>query len=269
MAYTRFSARRSSRFSSRGRYGRRVGTRFVGRRYSNRVPGREVPYYLSSGVEAHVLDNSITATITGQAGPETIADTYPLNLITRGTGIYDRESIRADMKYVLLRLRLALWGITFPNVGSWLITQPVTMRVMLVYTTRAVATAPGVLDFLTSPGNNNALIATAGVQRIDSRENYQILYDNKMVVRNTNGSFTSQANQPLYPEGDFTFKDLDLRIPINRSVSFTANSTTPVTLSDLTSGALFLYFLYDGSWNAANNRIGMQVAGSSRLIFAP
>lgn len=256
------------RFANRSRYYRRgTGTRFVAKRYTNRVNGREVPYYVGAGVEAHVADTPLLIQVGG-AGTQTIVDVTSLNLIPRGTGIFERESQRASMKYLLLRARSSLEGVTFATAGSWLKTQPMTVRFILLYSVRAVAAAPPVSDFLTSPGGND-LYATTGVQRIDSRENYQILYDNKFVLRNTNGSFTNQINQPLYPEGDFTFKDLDVRIPLNRPVSFTSTSISPITVSDITSGHLALYVLYDGLWSGVTNQIRAATIGSVRLVFSP
>lgn len=265
MAYrSRFSARR---FGSR--YGRRVGTRFVGKRYSNRsVPGREVPYYLPGGSEAHVMDVALPGFPTPTSADTNVASVN-LNLITRGNGIFDRESIRASMKYILMRFRIALVGTVFPNTSSNLPVEPVTVRLILVYTTRPVASQPPVSDFLTVPGGSTALFATSGVQRIDSRESYQILYDNKFVIRNTNGATTTGAGQILRPEGDFTFRDVDVRLPVNRSVSFTSSSTTPITPSDVTSGLLTMYTLVDNVYYNANQFHGVAQGGSCRLVFSP
>lgn len=259
------------RFSSRSRYFRRgTGTRFVGKRYSNRANGREVPYYLGSGVEAHVNDVVLNYPLPPQPTTTTIVQAEPLNLIPRGTGIYDRESQRASMKYLLLRLRLSLESWVFNAANCFLSNNPVTMRVMLVYATRQLAATPSVNDFLVSPGGAS-LIATTGVQRIDSRENYQILYDHKMVLRNTNSTMTTAgtAAVPVMPGGDFTFKDLDVRIPINRPVSYTASSIGNINVSDVTSGGLFFYTLIDGMWFSAQNAIATSITGSSRLIFSP
>lgn len=264
MAYrSRFSARR---FGSR--YGRRVGTRFVGKRYSNRVPGREVPYYLPGGSEAHVMDVSLPGFPTPTSTDTNVVSTN-LNLITRGNGIFDRESIRASMKYMLMRFRIALVGTVFPNTNSNLPVEPVTVRLILLYTSRPVAVTPPVSDFLTVPSGSTALFATSGVQRIDSRESFQILYDNKFVIRNTNGSTTTGAGQVLRPEGDFTFRDVDVRLPVNRAVSFTASSTTPITPSDITSGLLTMYTLVDNVYYNANQFHQIAQGGSCRLVFSP
>ena len=193
------------RFASRSRYYRRgTGTRFVGKRYSNRVNGREVPYYLGPGMEAHVSDVPLLVSVTPITTATTV-DSTPLNLISRGTGIFERESQRASMKYLLLRARTALQGIAFPGGNYALRTQPITIRFLLVYAVRQIAAAPSVFDFLASPGGPD-LVATTGVQRIDSRENYQILYDNKFVLRNTNGSLTTAGDLSRTPEGDFTYR---------------------------------------------------------------
>lgn len=266
MAYRQSYTR--GRFSSRSRYYRRgTGTRFVAKRYSNRVNGREVPYYLPGGSEAHVSDLVINHGNAVPVSSDTSAHFTLLNAIDRGTGIFDRESQRASMRFLLLRLRYALNSITFTAAASRLASGPITVRVMLVYATRQLATI-SVSDFLTSPGGST-LFATSGVQRIDSRENLQILYDNKFVMRNQHTGPTASAGETLVPTGDFTYRDLDIRIPINRPVSYTSSSISNVTLADITSGSLHLVTLYDNIYNAPNNLIGTSGFGSSRLVFSP
>lgn len=283
MSYTsRFpsSSSFSRRYSSR-RY-RATGTRFQARKFSSRVTGREVPYYLGPGREAHVLDSSVlmnfTTSIDGNSASATSAslNTF-LNPITRGTGIFDRESQRASMKYVLLRLRFSLLspndaGVISP--GFVLATYPVTVRVILVYSTNAIAsiTPANLLDVPGDTSIFNGHWAASAVQRIDTREQHQILYDNKFVLRNTDGTpATTDMAHPRIPAvtGDFTFKDLDLRLPVNRPVTFTSTSVSPISLSDITSGALHLMVIADSLYHESANRIDFQVLGSARLVFAP
>lgn len=265
-----------------------TGTRFQARKFTNRVTGREVPYYLGPGREAHVFDSPIhysftTATSGGNSHSTTSAALHSLlNPITRGTGIFDRESQRASMKYVLFRLRCSLNApdnTVDPGVfdpAFQLQTTPVTIRIMLLYSSTTIASiAPA--DFLVTPGATmfNDHWASSAVQRIDSREQHQILYDNKFVLRNTNANYpsspppSSYGSTPSSVSGDFTFKDLDIRIPISRPVAFTASSTSPITLSDITSGALHLMVLVDGLYSGPLQRVDCTVLGSSRLVFSP
>jgi len=281
MAYSRFTPRRrmptrrgfrrTFRYSSASRG---TGTRFVATRYSRRVPGREVPYYLGPGTEAHVFDVAIAHSATGTSSGDTSSSPRTLlNPIPRGTGIFDRESQRASMKYVLLRLRAQLNSTLFAATGNNLSTIPVTIRVMLIYATSQIAVVDP-SDFIVTPNSSTTTLATAGVQRIDSRENFQILYDNKFVLRNTNTERTTAINTYLHPQGDYTFKDLDLRIPIRRPVTFTASSVSPISLSDITSGSLFLFTIMDNASgttisSSPNSGIAASVTGSARLVFAP
>lgn len=261
---------RSTRSYGRSSLTRGAGTRFVARKYSRAVPGREVPYYLGPGTEAHVIDNVIShpylipSTVDT---PSTVSQFTILNLIDRGTGIFQRESQRASMKYLLVRLRAALRTPTGGPPLTALVTAPITVRVMLVYATHAISTST-IGDFLSVPDPSiGYLTATMGVQRIDSRENFQILYDNKFVLRNT--SANPGPGNLFHVEGDYTFKDLDLRVPIRRPVSFTAGSTSNITLSDITSGSLFLWTIVDGLFVTQEVCINLAVEGSARLVFAP
>jgi len=272
MAYrSRYPMRRTMRRPYFRRFARMGGTRFQGRRFTSRVNGREVPYYLGRGIEAHVFDSPITHASVGAntAAASSVSSTL-LNPLNRGTGIFDRESQRASMKYLLLRLRYQINQTTISPAGGGLSTGPVTVRCILVYSTRPLA-ALNVADFLTTPSNATTDFATAGVQRIDSRENFQILYDNKFVIRNTNTQLVTSPPQPIAPTGDFTFRDLDLRIPIRRPVSFTASSVSNITLSDITSGALFLVTIFDNATSPTATAAGAYTTGegSARLVFAP
>lgn len=266
--------RGSSRFGSfrRGGTGYRSGTRFVARRYNRPTNGREVPYYLGRGIEAHVFDCAIAHSATGTNGNSVISSyaSTLLNPITRGTGIFDRESQRASMKYVLLRLRYQLQQTSVSSVGSPYSLSPITVRILLVYATRPIADLT-VSDFIITPNSTNTDVATAGVQRIDSRENFQILYDNKFVLRNTNTTVSTAGQPVIFPQGDFTFRDVDLRLPIRRPVSFTASSTSPISVSDITSGALYLLSIFDGATGATVTNTGAHTTGvgSCRLVFAP
>lgn len=278
----------TSRYPSSSSYQRRfplrrtpraMGTRFQARKFTGRVSGREVPYYVGPGREAHVFDSPVrmnfTTSAAGNSKSQTSADlSVLLNAIHRGTGIYDRESQRASMKYVLFRLRCAL---TMPeDTGTHdpsfsLQTSPVTLRVILVYSTNWISQI-NPADFLSTPGDPGLFgpyWATSAVQRIDSREQHQILYDNKFVVRNTDGSTPQPPVTTPSVKGDFTFRDLDLKIPVLRPVSYTATSVSPITLSDITSGALHLMVIADQLFTDSNHRIDCQVVGSARLIFAP
>lgn len=241
-----------------------TGTRFVARRFTGKVNGREVPYYLGRGIEAHVLDTLIDH----QPAPNvnSVDKGTLLNPINRGTGITDRESQRASMKYILLRLRVQLIE-TAPGTGMSLVLAPVTCRVILIYST-APRAALLVGDFLTTPLGGIGDIATAGSQRIDSRESLQILYDNKFVLRNQNTARSADPTSKIPPLGDFTFRDLDLKLPIRRPVSFTAQSTAPITESDITSGALFLFTIFDNTADT-NSVIMCTATGSCRLVFSP
>lgn len=271
MAYYRQSVKRG-RFSSRSRYVRRgTGTRFVGTRYSGRVNGREVPYYLGTS-EAHVIDTGINFVYdtAGSAGTtNTSVFSSLLNAIPRGTGIFERDSQRASMRYLILRMRASLEPALLGASGGFLMPRPVTVRFMLVYSTRQLASISA-SDFLSVPAGagGTASYATAAVQRIDSRENYQILYDNKFVLRNTNTAQLASAGE-LRPQGDFTFRDIDVRIPISRPVSFTSTSVSPIALPDITSGSLHFFCLVDSLYGAPTFLINASVVGSVRLVFSP
>lgn len=261
-----FASRYARRTSYRRSYPPRYpGTRFQGRKFSRAVTGREVPYYLGPGTEAHVFDSNIYTLPAYMANSaSSVAGTYLLNPIERGTGIFQRESQRASMKYVMVRLRTVLQPYNYGAGTGALSTYPVTIRVLLVYTSSQIATI-NISDFLSNPATGDETFAASGVQRIDSRENHQILYDNKFVLRQTNA--TTAATPQV--EGDFTFKDLDLRIPVRRPVSFTATSTTPIALSDITAGALHLCIVADNLYFTPTSRLILGVQGSARLVFSP
>lgn len=87
MAYFRRRAAYSRRRYTRRSTFRGTGTRFVATKYSRAIPGREVPYYLAPGVEAHVFDTAINHLSTGSTPNTSTSDSTLLNPITRGTGL--------------------------------------------------------------------------------------------------------------------------------------------------------------------------------------
>ncbi len=247
---------KATAFATRSPYQWQRGTR-----------GRGVAGFNKPAVAAALQKNSgelkgmdTTLTIAGPVITTTTtnADSFTLNLIEPGNGSYNRIGRKAFMKSVRISGNALYQGDADPTTGN---ANGGILRMVLVWDKQPSGTLPtyDVIFGRTSQDGTES----SGIYdhlRYDNTARFQVLKDCYLNAPANMGGGTGTTNI----QGNLVYFDefIDLK---NRTTVFSGDSD-PVTIADISSGALYLYFR--ASESAMNVRDWSVSAKSmSRLRF--
>ena len=187
---------------------------------------------------------------------------YPLNLIQSGTGSWNRVGRLVTMKSVRLRLsvKLTIASVTVNN-------QARKLRYVIVYDKQPNGTLPvkgDIFQYKTQDGTETG--DWNGFLSYDNMQRFTILKDetvelNPQAGRLVNSTGAAQDNYELE-------KFVDCYLKLNHSTTF-KSETAPCTISDISTGALYLIYLTDvnDAGTAANSGTVTIDDGLARLRY--
>ncbi len=256
---TQFTGRRagwmarrpSSRFAAFG------GARGAGPRRLFRPQSVNRALQKNSG-ELKGMDTTLTIAGPIIATTNTNADSFVLNLIEPGNGSFNRIGRKTFAKSLRISGHMVYIYNADPTTGD---TTGVPVRMVVVWDKQPSGTLP-TFDVIFGRTSQDGTEATSVLDnlRYDNMGRFQVLRDCKFEPKPMVGDGGGSANLCVNPFLVDEFIDLK-----NRETVFSGDSD-PITIADISSGGLYVYFRATGSTNQV---IDWAVSGtmSSRLRF--
>lgn len=165
-----------------------------------------------------------------------------LNGIQTGAGFFNRIGARVELKSLKIR------GQIFN-----LLTSVISMlRMIVIYDKQPNGAAPAITEIFQSRDQTGAAATSANSEiNLDQRERFVIVRDKEIYappVTNTAGVLT---NGPSFPgdesSGPYVINEF---IPLKGMLSHYKTSSSPTTIADINTGALYVTFITTGAANS-------------------
>jgi len=179
-------------------------------------------------------DISVATISTNMANNDEV---LPLNLIQAGTGSWNRVGRIVTMKSIRLRLKVSLDFVTSTSARAR------QLRYLIVYDKQPNGTLPVKSDVIQFKSQNGTETGTwNGYLSYDNMERFVILKDHTITIdippsRIVNSSGVPQGNTSVEK-----YEECYLRL--NHVTNYKSEST-PMTIADISTGALYVMYLSD------------------------
>lgn len=209
-----------------------------------RVPA----YFSSSGAEIKAIDIP-----TQQAFrlPATNSCNL-LNGVQTGAAFYNRVGSRIEMKNLHIRGQVVVAA-----------TATVSMlRLIVVYDRQPTGALPIVADVLQSRDQTGAATSSGSSEiNLDNRDRFAIVRDMQLYAPPVTYTAGVLTNGPQFPGNDDQQWDINEFIKLRGLITHYKSSSNPTTIADIATGALYAYFVCNGSDNT------WQFTGGFRLRY--
>lgn len=244
--YKAHHLRRKARMTKLRRMARRLLSR------GNRAPRQTL--FVSTGelkgMDTDLSDTNIVATTT------TNDDMIVVNLIEPGNGSYNRVGRKIRMKSLFLKGQLNMQVANTTVPGS---TSSATFRMIVVYD----AQPSGVLPIFSTIFGTTVQNGGEGSQvldslRFDNTDRFRVLRDKRFSL-NPGASATST-------EGVLYKRNFEMYIPLKGIETLYSGQSSPCTIADISSGALYVIFRSDIN-NASIATVSVGSSSFARLRY--
>lgn len=176
-----------------------------------------------------------------------------LNGIQTGAAFFNRIGSRIEMRNLHIRGQVVLAA-----------TATVSMlRLLIVYDRQPTGALPVVSDLLQSR-DQTGTATTSGSSEInlDNRDRFTIIRDMQLYAPPATFTAGVLTNGPQFPGNDDQQWDINEFIKLRGLTTHYKSSSNPTTIADISTGALYAYFVANGSDNT------WQFSGGFRLRYA-
>lgn len=173
-----------------------------------------------------------------------------VNGIQTGAAFYNRVGSRVEMKNLHIRGQI-----------TYAATATVAMlRMMVVYDRQPTGALPVVSDIIQTRDQTGAATTSGSSEiNLDNRDRFSIIRDMQFYqppVTYTAGVLT---NGPQFPGNDNQQWDVNEFIRLRELGTHFKSSSNPTTIADIATGALYIYFITNGSDNTVQFQGGIRL----------
>lgn len=239
---------------------------------------RQGPRNVKKGVDTPLVASQVESTM------DNTNDIVTVNLLQAGTGSWNRIGRLVQMKSLRIRLRATCeWNLSpFMGGGGTPTATPPNrldsrhLRMVVVYDKQPNGSLPQrteIFQYKDSSGNETG--DWNGFLAYDNMERFTILKDEMVTFevpnipfleerpRGVSGEASMEVLQYIYPPIN-SERMLDVYLPLNLRSNYKAESTPP-TISDISTGALYVIFMCDPA--QAGSPPIISVSGVARLRY--
>lgn len=198
--------------------------------YSNRGLGRPGDY-MAKGPEVKCID--ILPATYGFTRPTSGSPASLLNGVQTGAGYFNRVGSRIEMKNLHIRGDLYYALTTLQDV----------VRMIVVYDRQPTGALPAITTLLQSRDQTGA-VSNDGVSEInlDSRLRYSIIRDVEVFIPSATVTAGVVTNGPQHVNDTKCF-NINEFIPLKGLTTMYNSTANPVTIANIATGALYVYFV--------------------------